>query len=74
MVGPMPQKVANGHSYIIVAINYFTKWVEDISLFVAKMKNIAKFMRKDIICRYSVPSKIITYNACHAPKPIPEGP
>ncbi len=32
VVGPMPQKAANGHLYIIVAIDYFTKWVEAISL------------------------------------------
>lgn len=50
VVGPMPQKAANGHLYIILAINYFTKWVEVISLSVVIMKNTSRFIRKDIIC------------------------
>lgn len=59
----MPQKAANGHLYIIVAIDYFTKWVETISLAAITTKNTARFIKRDIICKYGVPSKIITENA-----------
>lgn len=40
VVGPMPQKASNGHQYIIVAIDYFTKWVEAASLAHVTMKNM----------------------------------
>lgn len=43
---PMPQKATNGHLYIIVAIDYFTKWVEVISLVVVTMKDIARFIQR----------------------------
>lgn len=59
----MPQKATNGHLYIIVAINYFTKWVKVRSLATITIKNKARFIRRDIICRYGVPNKIITDNA-----------
>lgn len=63
VVGPMPQKATNGHLYIIMAIDYFIKWVKAVSLSVVTMKNTTKFIWRDIICRYGVPSKIITDNA-----------
>ena len=63
VVGPIPRKVINGHQYIIVAINYFTKWVEATSLSTITMKNTARFISKDIICQYGVPNKIIIDNA-----------
>lgn len=50
VVGPMPQKAPNGHQYIIVAIDYFTKWVEAASFSTITMKNITRFISKDIIC------------------------
>ena len=63
VVGPMPQKAANGHLYIIVAIDYFTKSVKAISLVAVTMKSTTRFIWRDIIYRYGVPIKIITNNA-----------
>lgn len=62
VVGLIPRKASNGHQYIIVAIDYFTKWVESTSLAHVTMKNIARFILRDIICRYGVPNEIITDN------------
>lgn len=44
VVEPMPRKAANGHLYIIMAIDYFTKWVEAVSLLIVIMKNTARFV------------------------------
>jgi len=59
----MPHKAANGHQYIIVAIDYFIKWVKVASLSTITMKNTARFINKDIICQYGVPNKIIPNDA-----------
>ena len=48
-------KVLNGHGYILVAIDYFTKWVEATSYFVLKAKHVAWFLENNIICRFGVP-------------------
>ena len=58
-------KASNGHEYILVAIDYFTKWVEAASYFVLKAKPMARFLENNIICRYGVPQEIISDNGSH---------
>jgi len=31
VIGPMIPKASNGHEYILMAIDYFTKWMEAAS-------------------------------------------
>ena len=45
-------KSSSGHEYILVAIDYFTKWVEAASYASLTMAKVAKFIRSHIICRY----------------------
>ncbi|RDY01727.1 Pol polyprotein, partial [Mucuna pruriens] len=50
------------HRFILVAIDYFTKWVE-VASYPSVTKNVVvKFINKDIICRYDLPVHIITDN------------
>ena len=50
------------HRFILVAIDYFTKWVEAAS-FTSVTKNVvARFSKQNLICRYSIPERIITDN------------
>ena len=63
--GRIAPKVSNGHEYILVAIDYFTKWVEAASYSVLKAKHVARFLEKNIICRFGVPQEIIFYNGSH---------
>ena len=58
-------KALNGHEYILVAIDYFTKWVEAASYFELKAKHVAWFIENNIICRYGVPQEIISDNGSH---------
>ena len=37
-------KASNRHEYILVAIDYFTKWVETGSYFMLKAKHVARFL------------------------------
>lgn len=55
-------KAANRHRFILVAIDYFTKWVEVASYTNVTRQVISRFIKKEIICRYGVPNKIITDN------------
>jgi len=46
-----------------VTIDYFTKWAEAASYANVTRKVVTKFIKKEIICRYGLPSKIIIDNA-----------
>ena len=55
VIGRITPKASNRYKYILVAINYFTKWVEVASYFVLKAKHMARFIENNIICRFGVP-------------------
>jgi len=63
VIGPVNPKASNGHRFILVAIDYFTKWVEAGSFSHVTQKVVKKFIERDLICRYGPPEKIITDNA-----------
>ena len=51
---------AEGHGYIILAIDYFTKWAEAMPAFAANGKNAATFIFNHVISHFGVPQDIIT--------------
>lgn len=61
IVGPLPRETGQ-RQYLLVAIDYFTKWVEAEALATIKTDNVIQFIWKNIICRYGVPESIITDN------------
>ncbi|PKI42442.1 hypothetical protein CRG98_037173 [Punica granatum] len=63
VIGPINPKASNGHLFILVAIDYFTKWIEAITLASVTAKAAARFLKRDIITRYRVPATLITDNA-----------
>ena len=54
--------VTNGHRFILVAIDYFTKWVEAASFATVTKNIVAQFIRHNLIYQYGVPEKIIMDN------------
>ena len=44
VIGRIAPKVSNGHEYILVAIDYFTKWVEVACYSILKAKHVAQFL------------------------------
>nr|XP_019066935.1 uncharacterized protein LOC101255278 [Solanum lycopersicum] len=56
---------SNGHRFIFVAIDYFTKWVEAASYKSITKKVVADFVRNNSICRFGVPESIITDNGAN---------
>ncbi|XP_028208435.1 uncharacterized protein LOC114391656 [Glycine soja] len=62
MIGRIEPKASNGHRFILVAIDYFTKWVEAASYANVTKQVVVRFIKNQIICRYGVPNRIITDN------------
>ncbi|NAW44962.1 transposase family protein, partial [Salmonella sp. gx-f4] len=54
---------SNGHRFIFVVIDYFTKWVEAASYANVTKSAVSRFLKKEIICRYGMPERIISDNA-----------
>ena len=63
-VGPLP-RTAKGNKYIIVAIDYLTKWPEAKALKEATAEKTADFIYKEIICRHGCPKIILTDRGTH---------
>ena len=62
IIGKITSNASNGHKYIVVAIDYFSRWIEVESFRTLKAKKMAKFIEKSLICRYGVPHHIVTDN------------
>ena len=65
VIGRIVTKDSNGHEYILVAIDYFTKWVEAASYSMLKAKHMTRFLKNNIISRFGVPQEIISNNGSH---------
>jgi len=63
VIGVIEPKASNGHCFILVAIDYFTKWVEVASYASVTRSVVVRFIKKEIIFWYGLPRKIITNNA-----------
>nr|XP_009620099.1 uncharacterized protein K02A2.6-like [Nicotiana tomentosiformis] len=53
VIGPIELAASNGHRFILVAIDYFTK------------KAVVDFVHSNIICQFRIPKVIITDNAAN---------
>ncbi|XP_059306451.1 uncharacterized protein LOC132057877 [Lycium ferocissimum] len=62
VIGPIEPSASNKHPFILVAIEYFTKWVEVASYSSVTKKVVTVFVRNNIICRFGIPKTIITDN------------
>jgi transposase InsO family protein len=60
ILGPFPRAVG-GYRYLFVAIDKFTKWPEATPV-VSITQGAAVTFLKSIVCRFGVPSRIITDN------------
>ena len=57
-----------GHGYIIVVVDYFTKWVEAIPTCTEDGKNAALFLFNHIIARSGIPRAIVIDHGSHFQK------
>ncbi|XP_031120385.1 uncharacterized protein LOC116023521 [Ipomoea triloba] len=61
LIGAFPM-AAGRKKYVIVAIDYFTKWVEAKALATITSQQCQKFLWKNVITRFGVPVQLITDN------------
>ena len=60
-MGPFPI-VVRQLKFLVVGIDYFTKWVEAKALATITEKNIQSFFWKNIIYRYGIPRVLVSNN------------
>jgi hypothetical protein len=62
-VGPFPSPYSN--EYILVAVDYVSKWVEAIASPKADSKTVVKFLKKNIFTRFGTPRVLISDGGSH---------
>jgi transposase InsO family protein len=60
-VGPMPPRKGN-KKFVVVVVDYFTKWAEAEALAAITTDNVTKFLWKSIVCRFGIPHALVTDN------------
>ncbi|KAL1299995.1 hypothetical protein AAHE18_18G148100 [Arachis hypogaea] len=62
-MGPFPPSYSN--TYILVAVDYVSKWVEAIATPTNDTKTVLKFLQKHIFSRFGVPRVLISDGGTH---------
>ncbi|KAL2644441.1 hypothetical protein R1flu_012028 [Riccia fluitans] len=64
-VDPIYPAASNGHRYLLVAIDYATKWVEAANLPDCIARSTAEFLYSYILARYGYPEELISDQGSH---------
>ena len=56
---------ANGHKYIVVAVDYFTKWAEAMPTFNCTAETAARFFFNHVITRFRIPKQLVSDHGSH---------
>ena len=62
-MGPFPKSFSN--EYILVAVDYVSKWVEAVALPSNNAKVVVNFLKKNIFTRFGTPRAIISDERTH---------
>ncbi|RDY06044.1 gag-pol, partial [Mucuna pruriens] len=62
-MGPFP--VSNGYSYILLAIDYVSRWVEAIATKTNDAKVVVDFLKCNIFCRFGMPKALLSDQGSH---------
>jgi hypothetical protein len=56
---------SRGHRYIIVEVDYFTKWIEAMPTFNNDGETATLFIFNQIVARFDIPREIVTDHGSH---------
>jgi hypothetical protein len=59
-IGEIHPESSKGHQFILVATDYFTKWIEVVSLRNMAHREVISFVQEHIIYQFGVPQSLIT--------------
>jgi hypothetical protein len=59
-IGQIHPSSSKSHHFVLVAIDYFTKWTKAVRLKNMKHKEVIKFITKHIIHRFNIPQTLTT--------------
>ena len=62
-MGPFPTSF--GYAYILVGVDYVSKWVEAVPCRAADHKEVLKFLKENIFSRFGIPKAIISDGGSH---------
>ncbi|RDX65592.1 Pro-Pol polyprotein, partial [Mucuna pruriens] len=62
-MGPFP--ISNGYSYILLVVDYVSKWVEAIATKTNDAKVVMDFLKSNIFCRFGVPKALVSDQGSH---------
>ncbi|XP_050238260.1 uncharacterized protein LOC126687746 [Mercurialis annua] len=60
LIGKIYPSSSKGHTFVIVATDYYSKWVEAVPLKSPSQESVIKFFREYIILRHGLPETITT--------------
>ncbi|RDX80253.1 gag-pol, partial [Mucuna pruriens] len=62
-MGSLP--VSNGYSYILLVVDYISRWVEAIATRTNDARVVVDFLKSNIFCRFGVPKALISDQGSH---------
>ncbi|RDX86424.1 Retrovirus-related Pol polyprotein from transposon 17.6, partial [Mucuna pruriens] len=60
-----PFLVSNGYSYILLVVDYTSRWVEAIATKTNDAKVVVDFLKSNIFCRFGMPKALISDQGSH---------
>ncbi|RDX98165.1 gag-pol, partial [Mucuna pruriens] len=62
-VGSFP--ISNGYSYILLAVDYMSRWVEEMATKTNDAKVVVNFLKSNIFCKFGMPKALISDHESH---------
>ena len=69
IVGPLPTALVQ-KKLLMVATDYFSKWIEAEAFTSIKDKEVVQFVWKNIVCKFEIPQSIVIDNGTQFDKQV----
>ena len=65
IIGPINPNSSQQHKFIITAIDYFTRWVEEAPLRVVNTNQVISFLETSVVTHFGVHESLVFNNASY---------